>query len=29
LGIWMGLAFGLAVAAGAMATRFWYLSREA
>ena len=29
LGIWIGLAFGLAVAAGAMASRFWYLSRDA
>ena len=29
LGIWIGLAFGLAVAGGAMVMRFWYLSREA
>ena len=29
LGIWIGLAFGLLVAAGAMATRFWFLSRDA
>lgn len=29
LGIWMGLAFGLMVAAGAMASRFWFLSRDA
>ena len=28
LGIWIGLAFGLLVAAGAMASRFWYLSRD-
>jgi MATE family multidrug resistance protein len=28
LGIWIGLAFGLLVAAVAMCTRFWYLSRE-
>ena len=28
LGIWIGLAFGLAVAAGAMCWRFWYLSRS-
>jgi len=28
LGIWIGLAFGLLVAAGAMTARFWYLSRE-
>ncbi|MGD0189246.1 MAG: MATE family efflux transporter [Rhizomicrobium sp.] len=28
LGIWIGLAFGLFVAAAAMCTRFWYLSRE-
>jgi MATE family multidrug resistance protein len=28
LGIWMGLAFGLAVAAAALVARFWYLSRE-
>ncbi len=28
LGIWIGLAFGLLVAAGAMCSRFWYLSRE-
>jgi multidrug resistance protein, MATE family len=27
LGIWIGLAFGLLVAAAAMCTRFWYLSR--
>ncbi len=29
LGIWMGLAFGLAVAAAAMCARFWFLSRDA
>ena len=28
LGIWIGLAFGLLVAAAAMCWRFWYLSRE-
>jgi MATE family multidrug resistance protein len=28
LGIWIGLAFGLAVAAAAMCWRFWYLSRD-
>ena len=28
LGIWIGLAFGLLVAAAAMCGRFWYLSRE-
>jgi len=28
LGIWIGLAFGLFVAAAAMCWRFWYLSRE-
>ncbi|HEY5048690.1 MAG TPA: MATE family efflux transporter [Rhizomicrobium sp.] len=28
LGIWIGLAFGLFVAAVAMCSRFWYLSRE-
>jgi MATE family multidrug resistance protein len=28
LGIWIGLAFGLFVAAAAMCGRFWYLSRE-
>jgi multidrug resistance protein, MATE family len=28
LGIWIGLAFGLLVAAAAMTTRFWWLSRE-
>ncbi|MBI3676050.1 MAG: MATE family efflux transporter [Proteobacteria bacterium] len=28
LGIWIGLAFGLAVAAASMCWRFWYLSRE-
>jgi MATE family multidrug resistance protein len=28
LGIWIGLAFGLLVAAGAMVWRFWYLSRK-
>jgi MATE family multidrug resistance protein len=28
LGIWIGLAFGLLVAAVAMCSRFWYLSRE-
>jgi MATE family, multidrug efflux pump len=28
LGIWIGLAFGLLVAAAAMCTRFWYLSRD-
>ena len=28
LGIWIGLAFGLFVAAAAMCARFWYLSRE-
>jgi MATE family multidrug resistance protein len=28
LGIWIGLAFGLFVAAAAMCTRFWYLSRN-
>jgi MATE family multidrug resistance protein len=28
LGIWIGLAFALLVAAVAMCTRFWYLSRE-
>jgi MATE family multidrug resistance protein len=28
LGIWMGLAFGLFVAATALCTRFWYLTRE-
>ena len=27
LGVWIGLAFGLLVAAAAMCTRFWYLSR--
>jgi MATE family multidrug resistance protein len=27
-GIWIGLAFGLLVAAAAMCGRFWYLSRE-
>src|SRR6185312_6802051 len=29
LGVWMGLAFGLTVAAGLLTTRFWYLSRDA
>jgi MATE family multidrug resistance protein len=28
LGIWIGLAFGLFVAAASMVTRFWYLSRN-
>jgi len=28
LGIWIGLAFGLAVAAASMTWRFWYLSRD-
>jgi MATE family multidrug resistance protein len=28
LGIWIGLAFALLVAAAAMCARFWYLSRE-
>jgi MATE family multidrug resistance protein len=28
LGVWMGLAFGLTVAAGLLTTRFWYLSRD-
>jgi multidrug resistance protein, MATE family len=28
LGIWIGLAFGLLVAAAAMCARFWYLSRD-
>jgi MATE family multidrug resistance protein len=28
LGIWMGLAFGLFVAAAALCMRFWYLTRE-
>jgi hypothetical protein len=28
VGIWMGLAFGLLVAAAAMGARFYYLSRE-
>jgi MATE family multidrug resistance protein len=28
LGIWIGLAFGLAVAAGLMCWRFWWLSRD-
>ncbi|HEY1630902.1 MAG TPA: MATE family efflux transporter [Rhizomicrobium sp.] len=28
IGIWIGLAFGLFVAAAAMCTRFWYLSRD-
>jgi MATE family multidrug resistance protein len=28
LGIWIGLAFGLLVAATAMCWRFWYLSRN-
>ncbi|HTQ14758.1 MAG TPA: MATE family efflux transporter [Rhizomicrobium sp.] len=28
LGIWIGLAFGLLVAAAAMTARFWFLSRE-
>jgi hypothetical protein len=27
-GIWLGLAFGLLVAALAMCTRFYYLSRD-
>ncbi|HTP77400.1 MAG TPA: MATE family efflux transporter [Rhizomicrobium sp.] len=29
LGIWIGLAFGLLVAAAAMSARFWFLSRDA
>jgi hypothetical protein len=29
LGVWIGLAFGLTVAAGLLTTRFWYLSRDA
>jgi len=28
LGIWIGLAFGLLVAAASMLWRFWYLSRD-
>jgi MATE family multidrug resistance protein len=28
LGIWIGLAFALLVAAASMCARFWYLSRE-
>ena len=28
LGIWIGLAFGLLVAAAAMCARLWYLSRD-
>jgi Na+-driven multidrug efflux pump len=28
LGIWIGLAFGLLVAAATMCWRFWYLSRD-
>lgn len=28
LGIWLGLAFGLLIAATALCTRFWYLTRE-
>jgi MATE family multidrug resistance protein len=28
LGIWIGLAFGLLVAAATMCWRFWYLSRR-
>jgi len=28
MGIWIGLAFGLFVAAAAMSLRFWYLSRD-